>query len=1041
MLVPMRIFLLFILLFMSASFALTNCSIINSPGIYTLTNDAIGSLQTGDSHVPFACMIINSNDVSLDCLGFSISDNGTTLRHAGVFLNSSFNNISVKNCNILTQYNYSIYVQNTTNAIFSNNIMNGSYGAAANVVNSTNVSFIGNSVSNFTFDGFRATNSSNLIFSINNISNATALFYGFLLQNITSSNLSNNSLISGANGTGFSVYLSDNLKLENNSVYNISIGYDLLTSSNIYLFGNKGNYSEEDMYDFASISNLSVLNNSAINCGNGDDYSCYDFMYCSNASASHNFGSTATYSSIRIFSTDDFNLSSNLAVNSFVGVEISSSMNSSVLSNNISHNNNGIYASDSYGILLVDNRLSDSNENLVLETSSGTSIKNLFNNSSINVHLFYSDLIQDSDYFSKSILSSLLLESNPITSSTLNATNIIFDSPSGGYSNFTNLSINVTLPIGLLSFGMNWSNEPSPLPTGLTSFNGKFLNMSNISGLINISSIVWHWISPEVAGKNESTFNLYKYNGTNWILLNSTPDIVMNSLSQTDLSNFSIFALLYNNSTTDLPPNVSLLNPSNGTTLASSSGIFSFNASDDYSSLLNCSLYLDNVKVANNSTTMNSTQTSIPLSSLSNGLHSWYVSCIDGIGNVGNSSNRSFNVQPPASSSSSKNKPLTLVLYAESCDKYVINATSSGVPLANVRVYIDDGKLGIVLYTDGNGQAFVPITYCGAKINAIYGTLAGHTDYTILDPKIDCNCAPLSKLRLSIAEDNCNLTKIQVTNGSAIVSNAAVTIKIPGKADMTQLTDASGFVILNKEKTDCNKTVTLSASASGYLSADQIQTIFDCSKCQIPECKVDADCPSGFICKNNKCEKKPQCTSNTDCAANAVCTNGNCLELNGCGITINHVFTPYECGSGPDCKVCPSGFICSANHTCISGNVSGPLVSNIGSKLVYTAQLLPDKTPCVKCTLELTDPTGIKTNFTTNENGTTSLLVSKKGEHKISLYLNGAIVNYTLTNVKESGNNEDNSLKIDPAVCGGLLLLLLIVAAVLYWRFKEANKK
>jgi hypothetical protein len=71
---------------------------------------------------------------------------------------------------------------------------------------------------------------------------------------------------------------------------------------------------------------------------------------------------------------------------------------------------------------------------------------------------------------------------------------------------------------------------------------------------------------------------------------------------------------------------------------------FYYNISDD-SNISGCTLYLDDVGGVNNSTTINKSENnSLGGTTISVGTHSAYVSCIDQWGNVGNSSNVTFEV-------------------------------------------------------------------------------------------------------------------------------------------------------------------------------------------------------------------------------------------------------------------------------------------------------------------------------------------------------------------------------------------------------------
>ncbi|MCP4647966.1 MAG: right-handed parallel beta-helix repeat-containing protein, partial [bacterium] len=88
----------------------------------------------------------------------------------------------------------------------------------------------------------------------------------------------------------------------------------------------------------------------------------------------------------------------------------------------------------------------------------------------------------------------------------------------------------------------------SSLPTGKISFREKFVNITTVSGTVSIDSINWTWLDSEVTVPySESRFELWKYNSSNWTLLNDTPDITANTLSQYNLNPTSTFAILQDN--------------------------------------------------------------------------------------------------------------------------------------------------------------------------------------------------------------------------------------------------------------------------------------------------------------------------------------------------------------------------------------------------------------------------------------------------------------------------------------------------------------
>jgi hypothetical protein len=92
------------------------------------------------------------------------------------------------------------------------------------------------------------------------------------------------------------------------------------------------------------------------------------------------------------------------------------------------------------------------------------------------------------------------------------------------------------------------------------------------------------------------------------------------------------------------PPAVNLVSPANNSIFNTSSVDFTFNATDNISTTLNCSLYLDGVLNQTNSSTQNGTDTTFSVTGIPDGLHNWSVSCKDGVNNTGTSQTWFFTV-------------------------------------------------------------------------------------------------------------------------------------------------------------------------------------------------------------------------------------------------------------------------------------------------------------------------------------------------------------------------------------------------------------
>jgi parallel beta-helix repeat protein len=120
---------LFILAIVGMSFAVgvDDCMVINSPGVYTLTDHVFGADYYSD--YGYICFRINSSDVTLDCAGYDITGFNDMY---GVLANSgtgSLDNVTVKNCNI-SNYAFPLYAWGTfpnqiENCVIRNNTLGG----------------------------------------------------------------------------------------------------------------------------------------------------------------------------------------------------------------------------------------------------------------------------------------------------------------------------------------------------------------------------------------------------------------------------------------------------------------------------------------------------------------------------------------------------------------------------------------------------------------------------------------------------------------------------------------------------------------------------------------------------------------------------------------------------------------------------------------------------------------------------------------------------------------------------------------------------
>jgi hypothetical protein len=81
-------------------------------------------------------------------------------------------------------------------------------------------------------------------------------------------------------------------------------------------------------------------------------------------------------------------------------------------------------------------------------------------------------------------------------------------------------------------------------------------------------------------------------------------------------------------------PTVNLVSPGNNSFTNTTTIDFTFNATDNLATVLNCSLYVDGALEQTNSSTLNNTNTAFTVTGFTEGLHNWTVECTDDASNT-----------------------------------------------------------------------------------------------------------------------------------------------------------------------------------------------------------------------------------------------------------------------------------------------------------------------------------------------------------------------------------------------------------------------
>jgi hypothetical protein len=236
------------------------------------------------------------------------------------------------------------------------------------------------------------------------------------------------------------------------------------------------------------------------------------------------------------------------------------------------------------------------------------------------------------------------------------------------------------------------------------------------------------------------------------------------------------------------PPVVSLVSPAPGAYLNSSSITFSFNATDDQSTTLNCSLYINNILNKTNSSVINGSITSFQVTGLTDGSYNWKINCSDQSGNSNVSETRTFIIDTIKPTVAINSPSSNVFLNSKTIS---INLTVSDVNLNYTNISILQGSSVInstVSYLSGNQLIYLSVSSDGIyNISAVVYDKSNNsnsstvTNITIdtLNPSITIT-SPASNSYLNSklitingtsSDTNYNFTNISIYQGSTLINS------------------------------------------------------------------------------------------------------------------------------------------------------------------------------------------------------------------------------------------------------------------------------
>ncbi len=528
---------------------------------------------------------IHNNTVSNsgnNAMFIGINSTGNTLSHnriqgndgSGLLLLTGASGNSVTDNVISNSANWglSASVSSGNNTYTDNNITsNGQTIGLEGVLisgNSGGNTFSGNRISGNYDDGILFT-----LGSGNNVLSGNTIFGnsgdGIAFDSVGGNTLSNNNVYSNANNGFFLDSSTGNTFNGDNSTNNIEDGFNLQSSPDNIFTDVRGSLNGDAGFDASNSSN--ILIDPSIFCDNSDhglyvalsdNLTILDSVFCDNTADDGLFVSNVNNSLIQ----------GNLVSGNLNGIFLASSRNVTVNNNTAwGNSNNGIELSTSPGNL-VTNNLAHGNTFRGIEVSTLLSTDNVFTNNSAYENRYGFDItadnqtLSDNTAFNNSINGIYIFDSNNTVVTNdhyynnaldmvvesafswpfdLYLVGVIFDNPTGNYSNYTNISLTDNVDLDG-QYSIDWDSEPAPLLPEFRSFEGKFVNISREFGAVSIDHIVWNWLESELLLDSyiDTNFRLAKFNTSdNWTFHNSTPDDVANTISLSDVDTFSTFAV------------------------------------------------------------------------------------------------------------------------------------------------------------------------------------------------------------------------------------------------------------------------------------------------------------------------------------------------------------------------------------------------------------------------------------------------------------------------------------------------------------------
>jgi parallel beta-helix repeat protein len=554
------------------------CRLINESGSYKIYSNLSGAPI--DAPGGKACVNIAASDVLFDCKGYGIRNNGTAGTTYGIALNGSVTNVTLKNCDGISQYTYGVYVPESNASLegmelFNNSrdlVLNNSGGSGSMSFGMTDVLFLkpAGSLENYTNLSISDSLGAGEAYSINWSTNRTGFtspyssFHGKIvnISNMTGTAVSIDSIT--WHYTDAEAYKVSEIYLEiqkdSGSGWS-DAGATVDTSANKLTLTN---HNPASLY---AIAEFMVMQCIAITTPNEYIWLKYDLEGSEIRPDAESSCLWVNASNVTV-DCDGYNVTNN-ATPLAAGIKTTPTASGVTVKNcgGISNYTYGIYATGDYGLFQNITAL-ENTKGFYLVNGTGNNVtgSTAYSNTEDGFYVFRAqDTYLEDDTANGNLFGINIYMSNitsfeykvftnsrdfkvNVTSGnyTVSMSEMLFLNPSGTYENYTRLTFADLVEAGE-SYSINWTQNTTAPPNDLLRYSvgQKYVDIGDAVGSPVIDLLRWHWLDNETGSYDEDFFEIWSYNSTNWTNENATLDTGSNWLTLINHTPESIYGVMF----------------------------------------------------------------------------------------------------------------------------------------------------------------------------------------------------------------------------------------------------------------------------------------------------------------------------------------------------------------------------------------------------------------------------------------------------------------------------------------------------------------